>query len=121
MSSEHLSSSVQHISKMVQTNEKDHIYQVDVSFIYREAVNDQLWINFAEHSDLDTVVQKLWEMFIFLRLELYMHSSTNIINDIAMFYDIMKQERCNNSVSTWHSKHSDKHFIQLNQFVLMKE
>ena len=90
MLSEHLSLSVQHILKMVQTNEKDHIYWVDISFIHRETVSDQLWINFAEHSDLNIIVQKLWEMFISSRLELYIYSSTNIINDIAMFLDIMK-------------------------------
>ena len=55
----HLSSSIQHIAKMQQVNEKGHIYQVNVSFNLIEVLSDQLWVNLAELIELDFTLQKL--------------------------------------------------------------
>jgi len=59
LSSGHLSSSIQHIAKMQQINDEDHIYQVNVSFNLIEVLSDQLWVNLAGLIELDFTLQKL--------------------------------------------------------------
>ena len=53
LSSGHLSSSIQHIAKMQQVNEKGHIYQVNVSFNLIEVLSNQLWANLVKDIELD--------------------------------------------------------------------
>jgi len=119
--SEHLSSSIQHIAKMQQINEKGHIYQVNILFNLIEVLSDWLWVNLAKVIKFDFTLWKLWKIFISLTLELYMHSSTDITEFIKEFLDIIQQKRVVNSLNAWHSAHSDRHFVQLSQTASAKE
>jgi len=53
LSSEHLSSSIQHIAKMQQINDEGHIYQVNILFNLIEVLLNQLWVNLARVIKLD--------------------------------------------------------------------
>ncbi len=115
LSSEHLSSSIQHIAKMQQVNDEGHIYWVNVLFNLIEVLSDWLWVNLARLIKLDFILQKLWEIFISSTLELYVRSLTSIIKSVKEFLDIIQQKRVVDPLNAWHPAHSDKHFVQLNQ------
>jgi len=53
LSSEHLSSSIQHIAKMQQINDEGHIYQVNILFNLIEVLLNQLWVNLVRVIKLD--------------------------------------------------------------------
>ena len=55
----HLSSSIQHIAKMQQVNNEDHIYQVNILFNLIEVLSNQLWVNLVRVIELDFTLQKL--------------------------------------------------------------
>jgi len=121
LSSRHLSSSIQHIAKMQQVNDEGHIYWVNVLFNLIEVLSNQLWVNLVRLIELDFILQKLWEIFISSTLELYVCSLTSITEFIKEFLDIVQQKRVVDSLNTWHSAHSDKHFVQLNQTASAEE
>jgi len=121
LSSRHLSSSIWHMTKMQQVNNEGHIYQVNVSFNLIEVLSDQLWVNLVKLIELNFILQKLWEIFISSTLELYVHSLTDIIEFVKEFLDIIQQKRVVDLLNAWHSAHSDKHFVQLNQTASAEE
>jgi len=121
LSSEHLSSSIQHIAKLQQVNNEGHIYWVNVLFNLIEVLSDQLWVNLVRLIELNFTLQKLWEIFISSTLELYVHSLMSITEFIKEFLDIIQQKRVVDSLNAWHSAHSDKHFVQLNQTASAEE
>ncbi len=90
LSSEHLSSSIQHIAKMQQVNNEGHIYWVNVLFNLIEVLSDQLWVNLVRLIELDFTLQKLWEIFISSTLELYVCSLTDITEFVKEFLDIIQ-------------------------------
>jgi len=117
----HLSSSIQHIAKMQQVNDEGHIYWVNVLFNLIEVLSDWLWVNLAELIKLDFILQKLQKIFISSTLELYVCSSMSITEFVKEFLDIIQQKRVVDPLNAWHSTHSDKHFVQLNQTASAEE
>jgi len=117
----HLSSSIQHIAKIQQVNEKGHIYWVNILFNLIEVLSNWLWVNLAKAIKLNFTLWKLWKIFISSTLELYVHSLTDITEFIKEFLDIIQQKRVVNPLNTWHLAHSDRHFVQLSQTASAKE